>query len=97
MGASHLTKIPDYAGPGQIIGFSYGPDMIPEFLFSSWSKFWVVGRVKPISYIVYENLYKATVKKGVLNWTFLTAVETLIISFNTISMKPFFHNYNPMN
>lgn len=57
----------------------------------------VVGSVKPVNYVVYENLYNSTVKKSVINWIFLTIVETFIVRFNNISMKLFFCNCNPMN
>ena len=42
--------------------------MIPNN-FSSivGANFDFVGSVKPVNYVVYENLYKLTVKKSVLN------------------------------
>lgn len=32
-----------------------------------------------ITLIVYEDLYKSTINKNMINWVFLTTVETFII------------------
>ena len=53
-----------------------------------------LSSVKPVSYVVYENLYKVTVNKSMINWTFLATVETFIVCFNAILMELLFRCYN---